>query len=292
MGNGMTNLYGLPDALAEALSHDEYPIHDAKTISVTQLISPPKIRQLRLRHAAEIQVDVSEQIWLLMGKAVHHVLAAANPTNRLIEERLTFEVGDWTITGQPDYFDAAGRLHDYKITSVWSAVYGIKPEWEAQINVYARMLAGYQFDVTEQKLVLILRDWNKQAAKKGGDYPPIPFAVLTPRTWDALAVDAYIADRLSIHEQAAGMADDEIPECTPLERWTKPTTYAIMKGKNKRAVRVFDTYVEAEDFMPEGHAEHWIETREGADTRCLGYCECKKYCSYGRNLVDNGSVSE
>ncbi len=53
-----------------ALSHDGYtPGAKPFDISVTSLIGPPKIFQLRKRHSEEITEDASDRVWTLLGQS-------------------------------------------------------------------------------------------------------------------------------------------------------------------------------------------------------------------------------
>lgn len=74
MGQILTNKYNLPDTLVKASVHDSHRV--GGDISVTQLIDAPKIRILKSKY--DYEVDVSENIYALMGTALHHILERAN----------------------------------------------------------------------------------------------------------------------------------------------------------------------------------------------------------------------
>jgi len=76
--------------MASALKQDDYK--KVGDISVTSLISAPRRIQLLARHDKEIITDVSENMWLLLGKSVGKVLEVADTTNTLKEERLTIKL--------------------------------------------------------------------------------------------------------------------------------------------------------------------------------------------------------
>lgn len=73
----LTNKYNLPETLYKASMHDSHKV--AGDISVTQLIDAPKIRILKRDN--DYNVDVSENIYALMGTALHHILERANIDN-------------------------------------------------------------------------------------------------------------------------------------------------------------------------------------------------------------------
>ena len=60
----ITNKYGLPSSLYNALANDPYV--GGGDISITRLIAPPRIVALRKRHEAEIVEDASDRIWSLL----------------------------------------------------------------------------------------------------------------------------------------------------------------------------------------------------------------------------------
>ena len=77
--------------------------------------------------------------------------------------------------------------------------------------------------------------------------------------------------------------DDEIEPCTPEERWSTPTKYAVMKEGRKTAVKVCATEEEAQSFIDDLEKDkdkHTIEVRPGIDKKCEDYCPCYKFCSY------------
>ena len=274
-----TNRYNLPDALFSALSSDWYS-QDGR-ISVTGLISPPRIAQLKKRHQDEIEEDVSERVWTLLGSAVHDVLERAE-TDGIQETRLSTDVMGWAVTGQADLWEEAdgGTLSDYKVTSVWSVIKGVKPEWEAQLNCYAHLYRTcLGKPVSKLQIVAILKDHSRGKAKQGGDYPPIPIAVIPIKMWPDDEVRAYISARVLLHQQAEEKSDTDLPPCTDEERWAKPTTWAVMKTGRKSAVRVLDTQAEAEAMAAEKGAGHYVECRPGSYTRCEGYCPVSQWCN-------------
>lgn len=272
----LTNKYGLPDALVSALSADWYsqPGH----ISVTGLIQPPRIRVLTQRYADQIEEDASDGIWRLLGSAVHDVLQRAD-TDGVQEQRLSMEIAGWKVTGQADLMEG-GVLSDYKITSVWAGINGVKPEWEAQLNCYAALMLYHGVMVQDAQIVCIYRDWNKGRAKQGGDYPPVPAGRLQVNLWGYKQAEEYMQNRVQIHQAAENLSDHELPLCTPEERWAKPDTWAVMKKGRKSAVRVLDAEETAMQMAEQKGKDHYVEYRPGQDVRCQDYCPCSPFCDY------------
>ena len=155
----LTNQFGLPEPFFRAVLNDKYSRGNAH-YSVTDLIRPPRITILSRRHWEEIEEDVSERIWALLGRAVHAILEAAEPDNALTEERLFAEVAGRTISGASDLFHD-GVVSDYKVTSIWTRIFGSRLEdWTLQLNFYAFLFRQIGFPVQALKIICIYRDWT------------------------------------------------------------------------------------------------------------------------------------
>jgi hypothetical protein len=281
----LTNNYNLPQSLVSALSADWYTQHGH--ISVTGLIQPPRLRQLMLRYGDDIEEDVSDKIWMLLGSAVHDVLERADTTHSLQEERLATDVLGWIVTGKADLWEEPGIVSDYKVTSVWAGMNGVKPEWEAQTNIYGYLYRQAGFPVIYLRIVCIYRDWSKNRAKQGGGYPPCAAGVLPVTMWSDNQVEQYLQKRVRLHQEAELLSDWHLPVCTPEERWERPTTFAVMKKGRKSAVRVFEKEEDATALAHEKGKDHWIERRPGESVRCKDYCPVNKHCTfYTKNVRD------
>lgn len=273
----LTNRLNLPLPIVRAIEHDDY--YQPGHISVTGLIQPTRIRQLSIRHQDVISIDVADRIWPLIGSNTHYILERAQVDNALQEQRLSIEVNGWTVTGQPDlYYNRT--VFDYKITSVWRVLNGIKSDWEIQANLYAHLLRSYKFSVEAAAIIAILRDWSKHQVSKSSNYPATQAVVLPVTVWDPIDASMYLEERVAMHQAAENMTDDELPICTPEERWEKATTYAVKKRGNKRAARVLPSMEEADawarDNMKDKPFE--IEKRPGESFRCRHYCDCSNIC--------------
>jgi len=277
----ITNHANLPEAIVNAVRNDPYD-SGACDISVTKLIGPPQIRVLEREHADEITEDASDRIWSLIGQIGHKILERA-AVHDIAERRLFAEIAGWRISGQFDNLVLLpdGTLQDYKFTSVWAVADGIKPEWEAQLNIL-RWLAtqnGYP-PIRRLQSVAILRDWSKGKAKQGNPYPPHQVKVLPVPLWTLEETRAYIIARIQLHKLADERAahGDPLPRCTDAERWAKPTTYAVRKPGRKSAVKLYDNEDDALTHsaeIPSGYVEH----RPGESIRCADYCAVADYCA-------------
>lgn len=257
----ITNKLGLPDALARFLERDPYT-RGASRISATQLLSPPRIVQLKARYDQHIVADVSDQVYLLIGKAIHHVLehGTANADGTTSEERLYADIEGWRVSGQIDIQTTTEGLvlSDWKFTSVWS-VMREKVEWEQQLNVY-RWLSEMNGRVpTRLQVVALLRDWNKREweRKQQDGYPPAPMTVVPIKMWTMAEADAWVRERVKRHQVAALEYEVgvEPPDCTDEERWIRPSK----KGA------------------------------PGKPIRCLEYCSVNQWCKTHQNWLEQNA---
>jgi hypothetical protein len=256
-------------------------------ISVTTLIGPPKINQLKKRYSSEIVEDASDRVWALLGQSVHKVLELAGGEEELTEKRLYLEINDWTLTGQTDLYETGNKvISDFKVTSVFSFLLGGKSEWEAQINLNAMLWRSYGYEVNKGQIVAILRDWQASKAEFDKEYPQCAVHIVDIPLWDNEECLAYAADRIKLHQAAAAMPDDTIPCCDPKERWAKPDTFAIKKDGNKRAAKVCESLEEAENLLPTYGPKHSIEKRSGGDIRCERYCSVAPFCHYYKSTYN------
>lgn len=283
----VTNIKDLPGPLVEAIRNDPYSRGEAD-ISVTGLLSPPRQQALLDQFNAHVVEDASDRIWSLLGKSVHYVLEQSAECG-ISEERMYLEVDGWTVSGQFDHLslrDADGVLilTDWKVTSVWTLIYGDRvDEWAKQLNTYALLLRQHGYEVDEMQVVAILRDWQVRQARLDPDsYPPAAAARVELQLWSEEEQWDFLRERVALH-QAARV---DLPKCTPEERWAKPDSYALYgytkKGERKtRATRVFNSMEQALDYKKEHSEEPLdIEERQGDQwVRCRDYCPVAQFCT-------------
>jgi hypothetical protein len=272
-----TNYYSLPEPIVSALTQDWY--YSPGRISVTGLLKSPRQLQLERRYADRITEDVSDRIWLLLGNAVHDVLERADTENSLQEESLSTEILGWKVAGRADLWEEPGILSDFKITSVWAGINGMKPEHEAQLNMYAQLYRQAGFPVEQVQVVAILRDWSKGRARQGGNYPPCAVQVIPGKLWNPDDVIEFMFERVHLHQRGEKLPDHELWECTPEERWEQPAKYAVMKKGRKSAVRLLDTEDEALAMIRAKGKGHYLEVRPGRSVKCEEYCSVNFACS-------------
>lgn len=281
-----TNEANLPAPLVSALIKDKYDYSAAGDISATGVIMPPRIRELMRRHGDELTEDVSDMIWRLIGDIGHTILERSGADKVIQEKRMRVRLHGWSVTGKIDLIAEAGSgytISDWKFTSVW-AIKDAKPEWESQLNIYAALAAANGFKITKLEIVALLRDWSKLRARREPDYPQVGVVVREVPLWSPGKQADYLNERVLIHQESRKLPDDELPLCTPDERWRKPDVWAVKKKGNKRAVKLFETNADAAEMLRAMDGNFEVEHRPGEDTRCLNYCAVKESCSYGKNL--------
>ena len=285
-----TNRHNIPQEIINAVHNDNYSRGKA-TISATGLLQPPRIRLLAQEHYDKLTIDVSDEIWKLLGQSVHTILERANENNEdtITEQRMFAKVNEWTVSGQTDSIDVKSNiLKDYKITSVWSIVSALqdgKTDWEQQLNIYAYLYKQNTGKTIDQlNIIAIARDWNKnQYLRSGGDYPPSPITVLDIDLWSDEEQEAFIKQRVSIHQEAEVdyLINDKLPLCTDEERWRRKDTYRVEKKGRKTAVRVLDTQEEADKYIG-GHKDSKllkVVEAKGECVRCANYCDVAEFCN-------------
>jgi len=275
----VTNLYNLPEPLYQALAADRY--ERQADYSITELIAPPQYVQLKRRYWDLLEEDATERIWILLGAAVHAILHWSESQNTLREETLTLTFPEGTISGTPDLLVEGGILYDYKVTSTWAVIEGLKPEWEAQVNGYAALYREHGFPVHQAFVIAILRDWSRTRSYKEHNYPKAQVQVIPVPLWLHSDVLSYFRQRLQLHRFAEGCTDEQLPPCSDEERWARPAKWAVMKPGRKAALRVFDTWEEAAAWSstrPDATELQFVE-RPGGYPRCEeGYCPVVSFC--------------
>lgn len=299
----ITNKFGMPQPFVDFAINDKYSKGKAD-ISVTSLIDSPRVRIMKDVYHDQIEVDAVDMVWALFGTAVHSVLEQSNSSKNIInEERIFAELNGWILSGALDrqeITDNVASIIDYKVTSVWSVIYG-KIEWERQLNCYAWLFRQKKENIGKSvgslKICAILRDWNRRDAEKKENYPQAPIVFVDIPLWDAEIAHQYVSERLHLHQDAQMSYDllKDLPLCTDEERWKKNDTWAVKKKGQKRAIRVLESEHEAEKYI-NWHNETdtayikktdlEIEFRCGEHTRCGNYCSVADFCNQYKGEKD------
>lgn len=273
----LTNKYGFPQPLVDAVRNDGYTKGDAD-YSVTGLLTPPRITELLRQHGDELEEDVADRIYSLVGQVVHGILERAERT-AIAEKRYYMQVDGIKISGQLDrlIYDQ-GKIQDYKFVSTWKIVDGVPEEYEQQVNSYAELLRQNDMPVRQMEIVAILRDWTKTKAKTVEKYPPHQAVILPVPLWEPERALAFIRERIRLHEQAKR----ELPLCSDEDRWATQDCYAVLKGK--RCVRIYKTAQEAQEHVKAFGDGYTVQLRRGENKRCQAYCLVADKCDQWRAI--------
>ena len=283
----VTNVLNLPEAFVKAVSVRK---HNAEgCYSATTLNKGTKEIILESRHWDELTVDAADEVWAVFGTAVHALMESI-ADSCFHEESYKTAVLNSTVTGTADSYDLEHEiLYDWKTASSWKVIYKDFEDWKKQGLTYAWLMHRAGLNVKKCRFVALLKDHSKTQAERDGSYPQSPCTVYEfDVTADLLdETEKRIFEKIADIEAAEKLPDDDIPECTPEERWATPTKYAVMKEGRKSAISggVCDTLEEAEKLAAEKGKGHYVETRRGEDKKCKNYCLCKKYCSYYNQYV-------
>jgi len=283
----ITNKTNLSDPYYKVLAADDY----SKTgdFSVTELLSPPYMRMLIDRHEKELEIDCTDRLQIMFGKALHKYLED-NIDDAELEVPMECRVGELTISGTMDmYYN--NTIYDNKFTSVWSFMLGVKDEWIQQLNIYKYMAEANGYKVDNLQITAFFRDWVESAYLRDPKrYPEKRVFEFPVEVWSKEKTEAFIEERAELHRPRIKMAGaDCINRCTDEERWLRGEAWAVVKKGQKKAKAVF----KAEDHMSESDALAWIdrqkdkstlsvEHRKGRYVRCEKYCDARSVCPHAK----------
>lgn len=308
----------LPPRIAVLRAFHEDEIEEDATDRIWSLLGSSVHRML------ELSADESkgEQAERRMGIPIRGTEVAEDFYKSLVNEKqkeavAKFKVPEegeewkWMITAQADILDPVlvnekktGEmfLYDYKVTSVWSVLFGEKPEWEKQININTAIHRHNEERVDRAGIVTIMRDWQVRKARHEKEYPKEAVKLIPIPLWTQEEAVEYMRRRVKTHQGAilnyikSNFDPNVLPMCTDDERWYRGHTYAVKfisdAGKlNKNAKRKFESLTDAKQFIsdnpglpPKGKRWAPIEERKGENIRCLDYCDVWFKCPFGRSL--------
>jgi hypothetical protein len=290
----ITNKHGVPETLV-SLANKQYYSKGKANYSVTEIISPPRIQRLRMRHNDEMEQDVADMLWQLLGSALHVVAERGEHPDYITEERLNASVDGVILSGAIDIQKVTPQgiiITDYKFTSAW-ALRQDKFEWEAQQNIYAWLVNKVkEKPVVGVQICALIRDWSRREASVKADYPQAPIQVIDLPQWDLERTEAYIKERITLHMDSKVQDDwgEDLPLCSAEERWVRGDAWAVMREGKKRASKVCETEEEAKEVMasiPEKE-KPYIEKRAGEAIRCTGdFCGVSKWCNQYQESLKN-----
>jgi hypothetical protein len=287
----ITNNLNLPRPFVSAVESD-YEYKD-KQYSVTSLLND-SLREtiLKRRYSKEIEQDVADMIWMIVGNGIHKVLEdSTEEAHELKEEYLKIDISDdYKLSGRADlYNEKLKKVTDYKTCSVWKVIYGDYEDWKKQTLIYCWMFRKLGFEANVGEIVAIMKDHSKSEAKIKESYPQFPVQTITFKfnDDDFIEIEKYIKSKFEEIKVLETLRDDELPMCSMKDRFNKGNKYAVKKIGNIKAFKVYDTKEDAEKHLLELGSAYEIEERLGEDKKCLEYCSVCDFCPYYKEKYKN-----
>jgi len=276
----------LPDYLYQEILSTNREYSRAGDYSPSLLNTPVQITCLKERH--DVEAPASDHLWALYGTSLHAQLAKYDRMNSIKEESFVMTLPNGKVLStRPDMYQGDSEtLRDYKLTSIWTFIYGGRDEWGWQGNIGRVLVEHLGFPVKKITFDLMFRDWSKRAKMTTPNYPN-PCESLDIPIKDDEVVWRYIENRIALLEDNRERTDEALTPCTKEERWEKPTVYAVKKKGNKRAMPggLHETEDSLDAFITSKGLDRNtvdVEVRKGEATRCEMYCAVEGVCHQRR----------
>lgn len=318
-----TNDMGISLPIAVMLATDLYDHNsDPNTISVTALLKGTKQVILGSRIPSTETVDISTLIASTIGTSVHSHLEdswknhykqsmqdlgypqkvidkiAINPdvvTEGMypvyLENRTSKKVGTWTVSGMYDLI-IEGAIHDLKTTSTYTYVNKSNDKkYMQQLSIYKWL---NQNIVTSDTgcIQFIFNDWTAVKAQIDPKYPKSKALEVKMNLMSIQETEQFITNKLNLLTKYAQATEDELPPCTPEDRWESPPTYAYYKNPSKitgRSTKNFDSLAEANNRLATDNGVGTVVTRLGKSKAC-NYCNAFTICNQAKTLLLEGRL--
>lgn len=258
--------------------------------------------------------DLLENIVLkkVEGTSIIELAKAIKNDKDIIEKRFQYRTKSGKlITGGIDHYSVKDKcITDYKLTSIWTWIYRNREgshieKYTEQLNIYRLFMEAAGYEVNKLRINLIFRDYSKTEASRERNYPN-PVEVLEIPLLGLDVVEQLVENKIAEIEKYANTFDDNIPICSPSERWQGHDTYAVMKQGNIKASKVEYSYAAAKSWIDaeaqkiaekeiqkgkDPYASHQkalslfsIIKRSAKSTRCLSYCPVNTFCNFYKSL--------
>lgn len=306
----VTNATNLPKTFFRGCERavNNHPDMADNEFSVTELMKGIKEIVLSRKHKDDLTIDAQDALNIFFGVAVHYYLALDADEEDLSEARFSLDLGKYdkelegyVLSGSPDFYNRADQyLWDYKTTKV--AKYNksstlAEKEWLYQLQTYALMLKLNGNDVNHISDLAMLKDHSAIRANING-HPSHPVNVVDYSAFltdeNLTATMDYLCQRAKEVVKALKLKDDEIPPCTPEERYDN-SDWAILKTGRKNAVRANLSCKEEAEQVLASIADKtglYIQYRQGDAERCKRYCSCKQFCNFYKENFGKGEEDE
>jgi len=291
----LTNKFNLPQTLInlhEKQRKDYSETRGDADVSVTQIIRPPRIDMLRKEHFKDMEEDLSDRLWAILGTVIHVVMVDGADEEHIPEENLFIEIEGWILKGGIDVqhigVDDNNQIHvrilDYKFTRAIKYQKKDYQDWQEQLNCYAYMVTkckGYIVDGID--VVMFVRDFSGASAERDKSYPPASCCVVDIHLWSVSKQEEFIREHILEHQDARRRVEwgEDLLECSDHHRWKRPDEWTVQKPGAKRASKVTKTEAEADEWRQTKKKpdEYEVTIRKGHPSRCEGdWCGVSRWC--------------
>lgn len=321
----------VPLALAVFLASDNYDYNnDPNTISATTLIKPLRQTILTARVPESMSATpLPDMVKNRIGAAIHDAIERAwkenylaamkalgypnrvidrvkvNPTHDYLaanpdtipvylEQRLSRQLGKWTITGKFDFI-GEGRVQDFKSTSVWTYLNQVNNnKYALQGSIY-RWLDPKKITQDEMDIHFIFTDWQGSKVKSDPNYPGRAFKrqvfPLTPIT----DTTRFLLDKTTKLERYWNADEADIPLCGDEDLWRSDPVFKYYKNPdnatkaNGRSTKNFDSRYDANLRMVEDGSVGIVVEKPGEVMACK-YCPAFPICGQKDQLIASGEL--
>lgn len=321
-----SNVAEVPLSLAVFLATDNYDYSaDPYTISATTLIKPVRQTILagRIPPGQEL-IDLTQTIAPRIGSAIHEGIEYAwkhnhkealallgypkkviervliNPSEDelfdgcipiYLEQRLSKQVGKWTITGKFDFI-GDGRIEDFKTTSTFSYLSGNNNNNYAWQGSIYRWLGPEIITKDEMAIQFIFTDWQAVRARTDPKYPKNRFHTLTLPLRSIPETEAFVLQKLRQLEEYWDAPEEELPLCNDEELWRGETVYRYYKNpaNTGRSTRNFTSKQEAYIRLAKDGNVGIVREQPGKVAACK-YCPAFSLCTQKDALIASGDLT-
>ena len=309
-------------SLAVALSYNDYDyINEPNYISATSILKPLKAIVIGLNSKARGEPDVLDFVASRVGTAIHtasedswlngnykssmrklgypeDIIARikVNPTDIheadipvYLERRSIKELAGYKVGGK---FDAVmeGAIRDIKTVKAFSYIKNDMEPYRLQLSIY-RWLNQDIITSDVGYVDMIITDWKKFEADMKPEYPQLPVVEKKIRLMTITETENWLTSRLNSISSLVSKPQSALPLCSKEELWADPTKYKYFKNPaGKRATKVFDSMVEANQRLIDEGSVGIVKTVEGTPKRC-NYC-VKAECEQAQNYILQGVLEE
>ena len=147
------------------------------------------------------------------------------------------------------------------------------------------------------RIIGIFLDWSLRGKMQAGSgkYPAEKAVEFSLPRWSMKKCKEYLHERVQLMIDHEDTKDDDLPECTVEEMWSKPDKWAVHAKNRKRALRVCDSEPDAAEwtsaYLARDNCKHkfadlWLEHRPAVRTRCeMDWCPVAPFCNqYQKHL--------